>query len=270
VLAREANVDLFRSRGPFGVAVQEDRELRLPSAERIQVDVFLSAALQKAPLVIFLHGHESSKRAHSMQAAHVASWGIHALSVQLSKKGPWESNGTTLARLVSFLQRSAHAIDSRIDTSRIILVGHSFGAYAVAVALARGAPAAGAILLDPASMAKDAPDFLRRIRKPVMVLGADDEISPARNRDAFYEYIRSGVAEVSIRDAAHEDAQYPSELALQNGGVDPHATEELQVTFVAALTASAISLSATGAFDYAWASFRRALQEEKLFDPKKK
>ena len=267
---REANVDLFRARGPFGVAIHQNRAVRLAAAERVEIDVFLSAPAQKAPLVIFLHGHDSSKRAHGNQAAHVASWGMHGVSVQLARNGPWESNGRTLARLVSFVSRSPQAIDSRIDTSKIILVGHSFGAYAVALALAEGAPAAGAILLDPVAVSKGLPAILRRIQKPVMVLGADDELSTPRNRDYFYEYIRGAVAEVSIRDAVHEDAQYPSEAALRNGGVDPETTEELQVTFASAITAAALSLAATGSFDYAWTSFRLGFENSRFFDAKKR
>ena len=266
----KANVDLFRARGPFGVAIHENRAVRLTASQRVEIDVFLSAPAQKAPLVIFLHGHDSSKRAHGKQAAHVASWGMHGVSVQLARNGPWESNGRTLARLVSLVSRSPQAIDSRIDTSKIILVGHSFGAYAVAVALAEGAPAAGAILLDPGAVGKGSPAILRRIRKPVMVLGADDELSTPRNRDYFYEYLRGAVAEVSIRDATHEDAQYPSEVALRNGGVDPDTTEELQITFVSALTAAAISLFATGSFDHAWASFRLGVENSRFFDAKKR
>jgi pimeloyl-ACP methyl ester carboxylesterase len=270
LLNREPNVDVFRARGPFAVTTQQDRELRLTPSQRIKMDVFLSAAGSKAPLVIFLHGHDSSKRAHANQAAHLASWGMHCVSVQLPNTGPWDTNGRTLAALVRLVHRSPGTIDNRIDTSKIILVGHSFGAFAVTVALAEGAPAAGAILLDPATVGKDARNVLRRIRKPVMVLGADDEDIAPRNRDYFFEFIRSDVAEVSIRDAVHEDAQYPSDFALQNAGVDPHTTEELQMTFVSALTATAISISATGALEYAWTSFGRALQAGTFFNAKKK
>jgi pimeloyl-ACP methyl ester carboxylesterase len=270
LLSRHADVDLFRARGPFGVAIHEDRELRVAASERIKTDVFLSSAATKAPLVVFLHGDDSSKRAHANQAAHLASWGMHSLTVQLPRNGPWDSNGRALARLVTLIHHFPETIDKRIDVSRIILVGHSFGAFAVAVALAEGAPAAGAVLLDPAGGAKDLPEILRRIRKPVMVLGADDELATPRNRDYFHEFIRSDVAEVSIRDAVHEDAQYPSEVALQNAGNDPDTTEALQVTFVSALTAAAISLSATGALDYAWASYQHALQDGELFNAKRK
>jgi len=270
LLNHETDLELFRLRGPFSVAIQKDHELRLSGTEHVDTDLFLSAPAEKAPLVIFLHGYGSSKRAHANQAMHLASWGMHGLSLQLPNKGPWISNGRTLARIVSLIYRYPEVIDSRVDVNKIILVGHSFGGSSVAVALAEGAPAAGAILLDPASVNKNLPNFLRRIDKPVMVLGADDDVASTRNREWFYRFVRSGIAEVSIRDAAHEDGQYPSEFELQNSGKDPHTTEALQVTFVSALTAAAVSLSATGTFDYAWTSFNPVLENGKFFNPKKK
>jgi hypothetical protein len=195
---------------------------------------------------------------------------VHGLTVQLPNKGPWSGNGRTLARIVSLIHRSPHLLDSRIDAKKIILVGYSFGASSVAVALAQGAPVAGGILLDPAAIGKDLPDLLRRIDKPVMVIGADDDDYSTRNREYFFDFIRSGVAELSIRGAAHEDAQYPSDFALKNSGIDPNTTEELQMSFVSALTSAAISLSATGAFDYAWTSFGPAFESGRFFNAKKK
>lgn len=270
LLSHKADLDLFRLRGPFAVATQENHEVRLSTTERINTDLFLSAPAEKAPLVIFLHGHDSSKEAHAYQAMHLASWGMHCLTLQLPNNGPWVDNGKTLARLVSSIHRLPGVIDSRIDVNRIILVGHSFGGSSVAIALAEGAPAAGGILLDAAGIGKDLPGFLKKIHTPMMLVGADKHVSATRNRDYFYRFIPGGVAEVSIRDAAHEDAQYPSEVSLQAFGFDPVTTEELQITFVSALTSAAFSLSATGKFDYAWESFRGAIENGKFFDARRK
>jgi pimeloyl-ACP methyl ester carboxylesterase len=270
LVEHEPELELFRSPGPFSVSVQANREFRLSKTERVLTDLYLSAPPEKAPLVIFLHGHESSKAAHAKQAMHVASWGMHALSVQLPNKGPWTNNGKTLARLVDLIHRSPELIDSRVDPNNIILVGHSFGASAVAVALGSGTPAAGGILLDPAAIGRELPTLLRRVERPILILGADDEVYSTRNRQYFFDYIPTHVAEVSIKDAVHEDAQYPSDYALKNGGVDPNTTEDLQRTFVAGVTAAAMSLAATGGFDYAWTSFGPAFDNGTFFNPKKK
>lgn len=270
LLAQEASLDRFRLRGPFAVAMHKGRVIRLSASERVRADWYLASPAEKAPLVIFLHGHDVSKEAHARQAMHLASWGMHAVSVQLSKTGPWDGNGRTLARIVNLIHRSPGVIDSRIDVNRIILVGHSFGAYAVTVAMAQGIPVAGGILLDPALSGNASPDFLFKINKPVMVLGADETLWPVRYREYFYHYIPGNVAEVSVRNATHEDAQYPSETSLQNAGVDPDVTEELQITFVSAIASTAFSLSSARALDYAWASFRGMIDSGKLLNPKKK
>ena len=270
LLGQAASVNRFRLRGPFAVTPHQGRELRLSAKERIRADWYLASPAEKAPLVIFLHGHDCSKEAHSRQAMHVASWGMHAVSVQLSKTGPWDVNGRTLTRIVNLIHRSPGIIDSRIDVNRIILVGHSFGGYAVTVAMAQGAPVIGGILLDPALFGRASPDFLLKINKPVMVLGADDTEWPVRFREYFYDFIPGNIAEVSVKDATHEDAQYPSETSLQNAGVDTETTEALQITFVSGITATALSLSATRGLDYAWASLREMIDSGKLFSPKKK
>ena len=270
LLSHKADLDQFRLRGPFAVTVQKNYEIRLSETELIDADLYLSAPAEKAPLVIFLHGYDNSKEDHAYQAMHVASWGMHGLALQLPNNGPWVGNGRTLARIVNFIYRRPGIIDSRIDVNRIILVGHSFGGSSVAIALAEGAPAAGSILLDPAGVGKDLPKFLRQVNKPVMLLGADEQVSRTRNRGYFYRYIRSGIAEVSIRDATHEDGQYPAEFPLQLFASDPSTTEELQITFVSALTSAAFSLAYTGKFDYAWTSFSDAIENGKLVNAKKK
>jgi len=270
LLNHKADLDQFRLRGPFEVTVHQDRELRLSATERINTDLYLSAPAEKAPLVIILHGHANSKDDHAYQAMHLATWGMHGMTVQLPNNGPWVLNGRSLASLVRLIHRSPELVDSRIDVNKIILAGHSFGGSSVAIALADGAPAAGGILLDPAGAGRGLPLYLGKIDKPVMLLGADQEVFTTHNRDYFFRFIRSGISEVSIRNATHEDAQFPAEIAPQIFGADSSATEDLQITFVSALTATAFSLSATGRFDYAWASFNDASTNGKLFNLKRK
>jgi pimeloyl-ACP methyl ester carboxylesterase len=262
LLNSKAGIEQFRLRGPFAVSEQDNFEIRLSTTELVNTDLYLSTHDEKAPLVIFLHGYDSSKENHSFQAMHVASWGMHGLVLQLPNKGPWLANGRTLTKIIRFIQRWPEIIDSRIDVSKIILVGHSFGGAAVTIAMADGAPAVGGILLDPAALGIDLPRYLRQITTPVMVLGADERVALARNRELFYRFVPAGIAEVSIRGAAHEDGQYPASYGV--------ATEELQISFVSALTAAAFSLAVKGNIDYAWASFGDAIATGKFFNARKK
>ena len=262
LLKREPNLDQFRLRGPFEVVETSDREIRLSATAAVNADLYLSAHADPAPLVIILHGYESTKETHAYQAAHLASWGIHALAVQLPNKGPWVGNGRTLAKLVKLIHARPELIGRRIDPNKIILAGHSFGGTSVIVALAERGPVAGGILLDPSVIASDMPRYLAQVAVPVLLLGADEYYSLMRNRDYFYRFMRSGIAEISIRDAVHEDAQYPADVGV--------ASEEQQITFVSAMTAAAFSIAATGNYDFAWSSFNEGSGRNRFFSARKK
>lgn len=262
LLAAPADLEQFRLRGPFEVTTELDREIELPPARAVVGDLYLAAMPGKGPLVILLHGYGNSKHDHSYQGLHLASWGLHCLVITLPNTGPWNTNGRTVAQLVRRLRENPGALDARVDATTIVLAGHSFGATSMAIALADGAPAAGGVLLDPAGIGRDLPDYLRRIERPVMLLRADAARSVARNRDLFYRDIRQRVAEVSVRNAVHEDAQYPA--------IDARTSEDAQLTFAGALAAGAFSLAATGDIDYAWASFEPSIRKDQLFGPKRK
>ncbi|MGZ9174647.1 MAG: dienelactone hydrolase family protein, partial [Candidatus Binatia bacterium] len=182
LLSRKPDVAQFRLRGPFDVTERRELEIRLAAGLTVEADLYLCAAASKAPLVIVLHGLDNSKEDHAFQAMHLASWGMHSLALDLPKQGPWIANGRTLARLVDAIRRAPQLVDDRIDPDKVILVGHSFGATAVATALGIGAPALGGVLLDPAGIGRELPQLLRRITVPVMVIGADEDIWPTRNR----------------------------------------------------------------------------------------
>ena len=270
LLSHKPDVTQFRLRGPFTVTEQTDLEIPLLSGRTVMADLFLCDKAGKAPLVIVLHGHDNSKEDHAFQAMHLASWGMHALALQLPNQGPWIANGRTLAALVRTLQRAPQFAGGRIDASRIILVGHSFGATAVSAALGEKAPALGGVLLDPAGIGRELPTLLKRIHAPVVVIGADEDIWPTRNRSYFFRFIPANVGEVSIRDAVHEDAQYPTERTLRAFEEKPMTSEEAQISFVAAMTASAFSLAATGNIDYAWTSFDDGVKGGVFFNARRK
>lgn len=261
LLSQPADIDTFKVRGPFTVNTQENQELTLPAGERITGDLYLAEHGNKAPLIILLHGYGNSKADHGYQAMHLATWGLHALALDLPKQGPWANNGRLLAQVTELLQKNPALLDRNIDGSKILLVGHSFGGSSVAIAMGRGAPALGGVLLDPAIADGDMRGALTRIKKPVILIGADEYVSEAVGRGYFYYYMRNGIIEVSVRDAEHEDATFSMEMIGITGE---------QLTFISSLTAAAFSLTATGKPDYAWNGFSKAVREGTIVNPKKK
>jgi hypothetical protein len=270
LLSRTPDVAQFRLRGPFAVVERRYLEISLSPDLTVEADLYLCAAARKAPLVIVLHGLDNSKEDHAFQAMHLASWGMHSLAIDLPNQGPWIANGRTLAKLVEAIHRTPQLVDDRIDADKIILAGHSFGATAVAAALGEGARALGGVLLDPAGIGRQLPQLLRRITVPVMLIGADDDIWPTRNRGQFYRFIPGAVGEISIRDTVHQDAQYPNQYTLRAFQDQPDDTEEAQIAFVSALTSSAFGLAATGGIDYAWTSFDNAIKNGIFFNARRK
>ena len=270
LLSRKPDAAQFRSRGPFAVIERKDLEIPLGSDLTVEADLYLCATATKAPLVIVLHGLDNSKEDHAFQAMHLASWGMHGLAIDLPKRGPWIANGKTLAKLADAIHRTPQLIDGRIDPDKIVLVGHSFGATAVAAALGEGAPVLGGVLLDPAGIGRQLPQSMKRISVPVMVIGADEDIWPTRNRGQFFRFVPAKIGEISIRDTVHEDAQYPNHYTLRAFEDSPDDTEDAQITFVSALTATAFSLATTGNLDYAWASFQNGIDKGIFFNARRK
>ena len=270
LLSRKPDVAQFRLRGPFAIVERRDLEIPLSSDITVEADLYLCAASRNAPLVIVLHGLDNSKDDHAFQAMHLASWGMHGLAIDLPKRGPWIANGRTLAKLAELIHRTPQLIDARINSDKIILVGHSFGATAVAAALGEGAPALGGVLLDPAGIGRQLPQLLKRITVPVMIIGADEDIWPTRNRGQFFRFIPRDVGEISIRDTLHADAQYPNEHTLRGFEENPNDTEEAQIAFVSALTASAFGLATAGGLEYGWNSFEDGIHNGNFFNARRK
>ena len=270
LLSNKPDVERFRDRGPFRVTVKNDIDIALSVKEHIKADLYLAAPAGKAPLVILLHGFNNSKADHAYQAMHLATWGMHSLALSLPNHGPWTTNGNALLRVMNLLQTRPEILDSRIDPARIIVAGHSFGASALAVALGKDAPALGGIMLDPAGVGRNIPPYLRKMRAPVVVIASDDRITMTRNRGYFFTNIPANVVRVSITNASHEDAQFPLVPAVQTADADTAPVEELQMTYVSALTSAALSLGLTGKLDYAWESFAEGVKSGRMFDPMRK
>ena len=78
------------------------------------------------------------------------------------------------------------------------------------------------------------------------------------------------MVEISVKDATHDDAQYPSRREIEYFGIDFFTSEKHQRTFMSAIVASAFSMGATGKLDYAWKALAKRTRNSKFFAARKK
>lgn len=270
LLQEEPNLDDFADFGPFPYEVKENLTLSVSKSESIVADAALAEVGSKAPLVILVHGNHSKKEAHRYQAEHLASWGINALVLQLPNRAQWLQNGRRIARIVSKICKRPQLVGPMIDKRTIILAGHSFGGSAVTIAAGRGAPVKGLILLDPAVVSSRVEAYMKKVDEPVMLLGSDRTIYRSRKRSLFFKSIRGEMAEISVRGATHDDAQYPSMFSLAAFGFDPYTSRDKQRLFAAAITLTSISIAAKGNLDYAWKALADEVRGGGLKSPRRR
>ncbi|WP_159455709.1 alpha/beta fold hydrolase [Pseudobacteriovorax antillogorgiicola] len=241
---RPPTVDDFFNQGPVLFERDQNLEIQLTHQESILVDLFLPKQKKPSPLLVFQHGNHSSKNYHQYQALLAASWGFNAMTVEQPNKGQWLENGKRLKKLVDLLSTWPKFLDSRYNPDKIILVGHSFGGSAIAIAAGMGAPVDGLIFLDPALVHRSVIQSLKKINAPSILLGADEKVFRSRRRHQFYRHVKGPMLEVSIKNATHNDAQFPNMFSWKQAfGLAPTTDEDRQKQFAAAIVAAAFSIA---------------------------
>jgi len=114
---------------------------------------FLAAGEGPKPTMLLLHGLPGNERNLDLaQAVRRAGWNV----LTFTYRGAWGSEGTfsiqhamaDAQNALAFLRRPETAREYGVDTSRIVVAGHSMGGMAAAVAASGDPPPAGLILLD--------------------------------------------------------------------------------------------------------------------------
>ena len=263
---RQKNISLatFHKRGPFKYEIIENNLVPISRTQTVLTDLLLPKQKIAAPLIIISHGNKSTKETHRFQAERLASWGFNVLVLGLPNQYRWLENGKTIAKVATLVHNWPYILADNIDTSNIILMGHSFGGSAVTIAAGSGAPIKGVILLDPAVVAEAVVGYMKNIQVPAILLGADQKVFKSRRRSLFYKNISSEMLEISIKGATHNDAQYPSDIAMRAFGFDWETTPELQERFMASIVTSVVSITDTNSTYFAWQIFKKSREQNEL------
>jgi dienelactone hydrolase len=190
-------------------------------------------------LVFFSHGNKSTPKAHAKQAKALAEIGFTAITLELPNQKQWLTNGKRIAFLVTKLKKKY----SDAPTTKVILVGHSFGGTAVSFAEGRKPQVDGLILLDPALFHKRVLSELVKIKKPVYLLGADRRRFLSKGRRYFRRVLGANLREISVIGATHNDAQYPSLDQLRKGRFQKKTKAIYQNMFLDMLKAAALDIA---------------------------
>ena len=132
--------------------------LHVPSGGvKINGVALVAAGAGNHPTFVFFHGLPGNEKGHDLaQAVRRAGWN----AITLNYRGSWGSPGTftfdhTLedaAAVLAFLRDTANARSLAIDTSRIVVGGHSMGGWVAAFTAARDPRLRGAVLISTADI----------------------------------------------------------------------------------------------------------------------
>lgn len=185
---------------------------------------FLAAGAGRHPTFVFLHGLPGNEKGHDL--AHVlrrAGWNV----VTFNYRGSWGSPGTftfdhTLedaAAVLAHLRDSAHARTLGVDTSRIVVGGHSMGGWVAAMIASRDARLRGAVLISTADMG-----VIGAMPKGEAVTFMKDNMeSLASTPETLAEDLVSGAARRRLANAATGLARMPMLVLSSDDGLAPHS-----------------------------------------------
>jgi pimeloyl-ACP methyl ester carboxylesterase len=186
---------------------------------------FLAAGAGRHPTFVFLHGLPGNEKGHDLaQVLRRAGWNV----ITFNYRGSWGSPGAfafdhTLedaAAVLAYVRDSANARTLRVDPSRIVVGGHSMGAWVAATTASRDARLRGAVLISAADMGlvgsmprDDAVAFMRD----------NMESLAGGTAESFAADLLSGAPKRRLADAAKGLARMPMLVLTSNDDLGPHS-----------------------------------------------
>jgi uncharacterized protein len=218
----------------------------------------LAAGRGAHPTFVFCHGLPGNEKGHDLaQALRRAGWN----AITFNYRGSWGSPGNfgfdhtieDAAAVLAYLRDTANVRALAVDTTRIVLGGHSMGGWTAAIAASRDARLRGAVLISLADMGmmgempkSDAVPFMRD----------NMESLAGGTAETFADDLVTGAPRRRLRDAAKELSRMPLLVLSSDDGLAPHSD-----SLVAALRRLGNTRVTTmhAATDHSWSDRRVAL-----------
>lgn len=211
------------------------------------------------PTLVFLHGLPGNeKNIDLLQAVRRAGWN----AVTINYRGSWGSPGVfrfdnTLAdaaALLAFLRDPANSRALGIDTTRLVLAGHSMGGWVTAMTAARDPRLAGAILISAANMGAEGGVTREQATK---LMEDNMESLAGGTAETFGDDLRAGAAARNWSHAVSGLSHLPLLVLTSEDGLAPRAD-----SLVADLRRAGDSRVTVGheATDHSWSDRRIALE----------
>ena len=183
------------------------------------------------PLIVFSPGSNLRPANYVPLLTHLAAAGFVVVGVQHQDRGALGDEAAervadvtdVLAHLRAIATRLSPGLPAELDTSRIGIAGHSFGAF-VASHEAASDPRIDAALVMAGPLR---PDEAPATRVPVLAIaGGADSAVPAREVRAYYDRVPAGVPHGYLQIAGATHAAYGNHCAKQRtcGIVQSYAT----------------------------------------------
>jgi pimeloyl-ACP methyl ester carboxylesterase len=224
--------------------------------------VYQASGVGAHPTIVICHGLPGNEKNLDLaQAARRAGWN----AVTFNYRGSWGSPGSfrfaqnpeDAAAVLEYLRKPANATGLGIDTSRIVLAGHSMGGWVTAMTASKDSALAGAILISAADMGRQG-----QTREKLVAGMADDMESLAGvTPETMADEITSHGKEFSMGNAAPGLAKLPLLVITSEDGLAPQAA-----ALVKAIEAQGGKNLRTAhlATDHSYSDHRIALESEVL------
>ena len=234
--------------------------LHIPSGGvKINGVAYVASGAGAHPTIVLFHGLPGNEKNLDLaQAVRRAGWN----AITVNYRGSWGSPGEfrfannleDAGAVLAFLRDSANAHSLGVDTSRIVIAGHSMGGWVVALTAAHDHGLLGAILICAADMGAAG----TMSRKDAIQLAASNMESLAGvTAESMAEELLSGSAKWRFKDAVPGLTQIPLLVMTSDDGLAPQG--DALVKAVRALGNSRVT-TVHELTDHSWSDKRIALE----------